>query len=344
MGYSGLIFNTVTQFILQAQKTKQVVKRNDLDKLTEVWVGPAGGEDAFIPAIGAQHSQYNLMRLAAADSRQMPGLVVEVSLHYQGKLENSGSGTYTSVPTINRYFLDGELSYQEGSATYSLRYTGRCVELNFITNLVPNGNPTYLGLATGYSGIQNQWEMVTEQNLSTSGETIGTGAPYSRMDCTDVRIEDSADGWYKITETYQTRMYPGVVYHGPPPSPRPQGTAGNHLISAPSAQSTSGDDQLNAQAAGGVQIPVTYPAGSGGQGSGINPDPAFYTEQEYVNADTTTTTGLDPNATSDQQAAGSAAASDSQSTDTFSLYLGLGLGGGTTSVKAKPSVSRRLHF
>jgi hypothetical protein len=337
MGYSGLIFNSVTSFVLQPQKTKQIVKRNDLDKLLEVYVGPAGGEDAFIPQIGAHHHQYNLMRFIGAETRQMPGLVVEVSLHYQGKLIHSGSGTYTSVPTINRYFLDGEISYQEGQYTYSLRYTGRCVQMSFITNLVPNGNPTYLGLAKGYSGIENQWSMVTEDNLSipASGETIKTGLPYERMDCTDVRIEDDADGWYKITETYQTRMYPGMIFHSPPP---PQISAGNHLISAPESTQQADTQQAATKAAesqDGVHIPITYPKDSQG-----NID---YTNPEYVNADVITNFGMSPDSSSDGQTAGSAAASDWTSQDSFSQTWSF-LGAGTTMLPVKGSISSKLTF
>ena len=79
MASTGIIFSSVTSFVLSPLKTKRKVKRDDLDSLQEVWTGPAGAEDSFIPAIGTRHPDYNLMTLIDAGTKQLPGLVVEVT-------------------------------------------------------------------------------------------------------------------------------------------------------------------------------------------------------------------------------------------------------------------------
>jgi len=211
MPSTGIIFNSVTAFVLSPAKTKRRVKRDDLDTLQEVWTGPAGGEDSFIPVIGTRHPDYNLMTLIDASIKQLPGLVVEVTLDYHGKLENTGTSSYTSVPTISRYWSEGEVGYQYGVMTMARRYTGRCVTFAYVTNRVPTGNPTNLGTAKEYLGFKNVWDQVINQGLPPApGSTITTQRPpIQQMTCTDVKTEDTADGWYRVTETYQSRMFPG---------------------------------------------------------------------------------------------------------------------------------------
>src|ERR1700746_889961 len=111
-----IIFNSITQFVIQPERTKHRVKRDDLDTLIEVWVGPQGAEDTFISPFGSVHPAYNLMTLMDSAVKEMPALVAEVTLTYQGKLDNAGSTGYTSVPTINRYWSEGEVSYQVNSS------------------------------------------------------------------------------------------------------------------------------------------------------------------------------------------------------------------------------------
>jgi hypothetical protein len=204
-----VVYSSVTKFVLQPQKTKKKSKRDALDSLTEVWVGPAGGEDSFIPAIGTTHSSYNLMTLINATTKQMPGLVVEVSLDYHGKLYSSPNGRYTSVPTISRHWADSEITYQQGYYTYALRYTGRCVQISYITNNTPSGNETNLGLAKEFLGFTNQWTQIV--SINPGGGRASSESPVQRMTCTDVKIDDSANGWFKVTETYQSKMFPGTV-------------------------------------------------------------------------------------------------------------------------------------
>jgi len=208
---SGIIFSSVTSFVLSPGKTKRRVKRDDLDTLSEVWTGPAGAEDGFIPQIGTKHRLYSLMTLIDASTKQLPGLVVEVTLNYHGKLDNTGTSSYTSVPTISRYWAEGEVGYQSGVATMARRYTGRCVTIAYITNRPPSGNPTNIGLAGEFMGFRNVWDQVVNQGLPPlPGSTITTQLePIEQMACTDVRTEDTADGWYKVTENYQSRMFPG---------------------------------------------------------------------------------------------------------------------------------------
>jgi len=208
---SGILFSSVSSFVLSPGKTKRRVKRDDLDTLQEVWTGPAGAEDSFIPQLGTRHPQYSLMTLIDASTKQLPGLVVEVTLDYHGKLDNTGTSSYTSVPTISRYWSEGEVGYQFGVMTMARRYTGRCVTFVYITNRVPSGNPTNLGTAKEFMGFKNVWDQVVNQGLpAPPGSTITTQLPpIEQMSCTDVRTEDSADGWFRVTETYQSRMFPG---------------------------------------------------------------------------------------------------------------------------------------
>lgn len=227
---SGLIFSTVAQFVLQPERTKVVTKRDNLDTLAEVYTGPAGGEDSFIPAIGSQHPNYNLMTLISGNTKQMPALVVEVTLNYQGKLANSGTGRYTSVPTISRYWQEGEIGYEEGYYTYSHRYTGRCVTINYITNNIPSGNESNLGLAKEFLGFTNEWKQLV--SINPGGGFTVSQLPIKKMTCTDVRIEDQGDGWFKVTETYMSRMFPGTatMSTGASQIPAPQRQTGPFIV------------------------------------------------------------------------------------------------------------------
>jgi hypothetical protein len=201
-----IIFNSVTQFEIQPERTKRRVKRDDLDTLSEVWVGPTVFEDAFTPSVGAAHPEANLMTVINTSIKRMPAGVSEVTINYQGKLDNSGTNGYTSVPTISESWMEGEVSFSDGGATYSLRYTGRCCEVSYITNRRPTGNPTNIGLSKEFLGFTNVWQVLTGL---TPGGSSGTGAPIEQIACTDVKVEDKADSWYRVSETYQSRMFPG---------------------------------------------------------------------------------------------------------------------------------------
>lgn len=237
----AVIFNSVTWFEIQPERTKTRVKRDDLDTLTEIFTGPSVYEDIFVPANGSVHSSYNLMTVISTSIRRMPADVSEITVNYHGKLDNSGASGYTSIPTISKSWMEGEVSYQvSGSAgytqmplpgsgfgpltytqlgivTYSRRYTGRCVSLAYVTNRVPTGEPTQIGFAKSFLGFQNIWDTMT--GFSAGMVLSGAGSTIEKMACTDVRVEDRADGWYRVTEMYQSRMFPGAAgYQFAPPS------------------------------------------------------------------------------------------------------------------------------
>jgi hypothetical protein len=289
----ALIFNSITQFVIQPERTKKRVKRDELDTLTEVWVGPIGAEDSFIPPFGSRHSAYTLMTLMDSAVKEMPALVAEVTLTYQGKLDNAGGTGYTSVPTINRYWSEGEVSYQvnssagytifaagigyetisqPGVASYSRRYTGRCVEIAYITNRLPSGFATQLGAARGSLGFLNVWD--TFSGFSAGTRISGAGMPFEQIVCTDVKVQDLATGWYKVTETYQSRMFPGDP--GIPISTSAgTGTGGNTLgFPKPSAP---GDNQ--AQTTGPISLKT--------DSAGYPTDPTQYNQMMAANADAT---------------------------------------------------------
>jgi hypothetical protein len=288
MASAGLIFNSVTSFVLSPQKTKRKVKRDDLDTLQDVWTGPAGAEDGFIPVIGTRHPDYNLMTLIDAGTKQLPGLVVEVTLSYHGKLDNTGTSSYTSVPTISRYWAEGEVGYQSGTLTLARRYSGRCVTFAYITNRVPTGNPTNLGTAKEFLGFKNVWDQVVNQGLPPPpGSTITTQRPpIEQMTCTDVRTEDTADGWYKVIETYQSRMFPGeTITEVIPQLPiflgfKPlfnDGTSGTPKTSD-TAQESANQTNAAAQTAGdkaGVTVPVSTSGAALDVAQSTGLDPAY---------------------------------------------------------------------
>jgi hypothetical protein len=242
----ALIFNSISQFVIQPERTKRRVKRDDLDTLTEVWVGPSDQEDIFVPQVGHPHSDFSLMTVINTSIKRMPANVSEVTISYQGKLHGSGTDDYSSTPTASQYWSEGEVSYQaalsrmvlgplgfvqeSGIATYSQRYTGRCVAIAYITNVRPTGNPSNIGLATDYLGFTNIWQTMT--GFQAGVTAAGGGSPISKITCTDVRIEDRAEGWYRVTETYQSRKFPGDV-------PIPAGE-----IATNTATGTSGADGL----------------------------------------------------------------------------------------------------
>jgi hypothetical protein len=206
----ALIFNSVTEFVIQPERTKKRVKRDDLDTLTEVWVGPSDLEDTFVPAIGNQHQDFSLMTVISSSIKRLPMYVSEVTIEYQGKLEGGGSIQYTSVPTISQYWAEGEVAMGSGGTTISRRYTGRCVQIDYLTNRRPSGNPSNIGLAKEFLGFTNVWDQTT----SFGASNVIIRAPIEKLSCTDVRVEDKADGWYRVTETYQSRMYPGESIQG----------------------------------------------------------------------------------------------------------------------------------
>jgi hypothetical protein len=213
----SLIFNSITQFEIQPERTKKRAKRDDLDTLSEVWVGPSALEDTFVPAIGTVHHDFSLMTVIASSIKRLPMYVSEVTIEYHGKLDNYGTTQYTSVPTISQHWAEGEVSMGSGGTTISRRYTGRCVQIDYLTNRRPTGNPTNIGLAQEFLGFTNVWDQVT--SFGSSATIIGP--PIKKLSCTDVKIDDKADGWYRVTETYQSRMYPGVSISGAPGTPTP---------------------------------------------------------------------------------------------------------------------------
>ena len=230
----AIIFNSITQFEIQPERTKRRVKRDDLDTLSEVWVGPSVYEDSFVPAVGARHPDFNLMTVISTSIKRLPASVSEVTINYQGKLDSSGASTYTSAPTISLSWMEGEVSYQTaytmqvqvgtgsgtyyvypqvGVNTYSRRYTGRCCQVAYITTRRPTGNPTNIGLANDFLGFTNVWETLSSYQAGTAPSL--QGPPIEQMVCTDVRVEDKADGWYRVTETYQSKQFPGPAVRAP---------------------------------------------------------------------------------------------------------------------------------
>lgn len=273
MDPNGLIFNSVSQFVIQAGRTKRWVKRDELDTLSEVWVGPSNIEDSFVPMIGSKHPDYSLMRVISVDAnRQAPGVTI-VTLNYQGKLKNGG--LYVSPPTISPYWSEGEVSFTRtisvytsaggtsavgvgqqnvGAQSINRRYTGRCVEIAFITNGVPTGKPTNLGLAKGWLGFSNVWDIAgtIQYGVQAAGGVI------QQMACTDVRIEDTADGWYHVKETYQSRMFP---FGGPVPIPGFGMSGGNTISKYDTWPSTNNDLSPGMKAS--AQVAYTGEGGSG---------------------------------------------------------------------------------
>lgn len=314
MNGNGIIFNSVSWFVQLPDRTKTRVKRDDLDTMAEVFTGPSAYEDTFVPSVGMQHPLYNLMTVISTDVRRMPAAVSEVTVHYQGKLANSGATGYTSVPTINKSWMEGEVTYQvngttayaapfvvgsgfniysytvQGILSYSRRYTGRCVEIAYITNRIPTGEPTQIGAATGFLGFQNIWDTMT--GFSTGMQLTGAGTPIQQMACTDVRVEDRADGWYRVTEMYQSRMFPGKAgYQYAPPT-----------VSAPAAQKNIASDttaQGTDPNANPNQNVITFggsAAGSAAQGAASDGGYSLGgSASDTVGAQTAQQTGMDPN-------------------------------------------------
>jgi hypothetical protein len=231
----------------------------------------------------------------------MPASVSEVTINYQGKLDSSGQSQYTSVPTVNQYWAEGEVSYQinssisltiqgstpgsystitqTGVASYSHRYTGRCCEIVYLTNRRPTGNPTDLGLSNEFLGFTNEWELFS--GFQPGAKITGGGLPIKKLTCTDVKIDDRADGWYRVIETYQSRQFAQATIAAPSGGsgiavkPTQPGTA---VINAGSASggSTQGSATNTFQHYYGQQPPTSDP----------NTQPNQY--------DTAQATGMDP--------------------------------------------------
>jgi hypothetical protein len=297
----SLIFNSIVQFEIQPERTKRRVKRDDLDTLMEVWTGPSDQEDIFVPTIGTVHPQFNLMTVIDTSVKRMPASVSEVTIDYHGKLDSSGQSQYTSVPNINQYWSEGEVSYQinssvsltiQGSApglystiiqvgvmTYSHRYTGRCCEIVYLTNRRPTGNPTNLGLSNEFLGFTNEWDLLS--GFQPGAKITGGGQPIKKLTCTDVKIEDRADGWYRVTETYQSRQFAQATIAAPSSGsiavkPTQPGTAAVINAGGSSGGSTAGSATNTFQHYYGQQPTVSDP----------NTQPNQY--------DTAQATGMDP--------------------------------------------------
>jgi hypothetical protein len=327
----ALIFNSITQFVQQPERTKRRVKRDDLDTLTEVWTGPSDQEDIFVPPVGSVHPQFNLMTVIDTSIKRMPASVSEVTINYQGKLDSSGSGAYTSVPEASTHWAEGEVSYQRaagtsipgmpgsgfgvitapGVATYSRRYTGRCVDITYLTNRRPTGNPTNIGLANDYLGFINEWEILTGFQ---GGATIsGSSTTIKQMTCTDVKVEARADGWYRVTETYQSRQFPGAVSMNQPL---------NAISIRNTPSSGVGGNSWAAQEAGAVQSQAAAQWAALGQSSSLPMSPAGSVGESIRQE-----TGMDP-AWTDLQSAIPVAAT---ATSTFETDTGVGSGSATLS-------------
>jgi hypothetical protein len=300
-----VLFSSVTAFVEQVGRQKSWEKRDTLDTLTRIYTGPTALLDKFTPVNGARDAQYSLMTVLSAKSKDLgQGIgVSELTVNYHGKLANGTA--YMSVPTISTSWSEGEVGWtsavmggesqpgftiSSGTVKWTHRYTGRNVVLAYITNYRPSGNPTLAGTAKGYMGFTNEADYLV--SFSSSIEATAAYAP--NMLCSDLRIEDVADGWFKVTETYQSRYLPASIsipqnkiYYSTTMADVPLGGGGTvtreHIdfVKNPAAPAAN-------QAQGGWQAanPDT-PSGSSPPGS--------------VGADTAAVTGIDPASQAESQ-------------------------------------------
>src|SRR5260370_20650335 len=202
----GIVLKRITQFVQQPERTKRRVKRDDLDTLTEVWVGASYAEDYFVPRIGAAHAESNLMTVIDTSIKRMAAGVAEVTINYHGKLDNSGTSGYTGVPDISQSWMEGEVSYSQGGFTYSRRYTGRCCQISYITNRRPTGHPTNIGLSKAFLVFTHVWEIAT--GFTPGGGSGGTRTPTSKITCPDSKVEEKADGWDRALQSAPNWRFP----------------------------------------------------------------------------------------------------------------------------------------
>jgi hypothetical protein len=288
-----VLFSSITAFVEQVNRQKRWEKRDMLDTLIRIYTGPTEQVDGFKPANGSPDAQYNLMTVLRATDKDLGHGrgVSEVTVEYQGKL-TSGS-RYTSTPTISTSWSEGEVSYSQASVlqngapvtySYSHRYTGRNVTIAYITNFRPSGEPTNLGIAKGYMGFSNQFDILSGISYSVG---VSSGSPISDMRCTDVRVEDLADGWFRVTETYQSRMFPGDASGSP--------LAGKMFYSTVLVDSSSGGQQDQAGSSGyvsGLAAALAAATAAVDQPGYSGPLPS--SPSGSVGADTALNTGLDP--------------------------------------------------
>jgi hypothetical protein len=89
-------------------------------------------------------------------------------------------------------------------ASYSRRYDGFCADFAYITNARPSGaNPKFENQAQPYLGFQNVFDILT--GLQAGNQMFSQGV-MQQLCCTNVAIQDRADGWYEVTESWQSRM------------------------------------------------------------------------------------------------------------------------------------------
>jgi hypothetical protein len=295
-----VLFSSITQFVEQVNRQKRWEKRDTLDTLVRIYTGPTEQVDGFKPNNGAPDAQYNLMTVIRATDKDLGHGrgISEVTVEYQGKLTSGGQ--YTSVPTISTSWSEGEVSYTQSSTTYpagapvtysySHRYTGKNVAIAYITNFRPSGQPTNLGLAKGYLGFTNEFDILTAVTYNVGG---GSGGYFSDIRCTDVRIQDLADGWFRVTETYQSRIFPSGASGSP--------IAGKIFYSSKLVDNTLGQGSTDNYYAS-VDAAAAGQASANAAGQSLPSSPVG-----SVGADTVTNTGLDPAWTADQQSTGAAA-------------------------------------
>src|SRR4029077_382383 len=108
-----------------------------------------------------------LMTVISTSIKRLPMYVSEVKIEQHGKLDNYGAIQYTSVPNISQHWAEGEGAMGSGGTIVSRRYTGRCVQIDYLTNRRPTGNPTNIGLAQEFLGFTNVWDQVTSFGPST---------------------------------------------------------------------------------------------------------------------------------------------------------------------------------
>jgi hypothetical protein len=182
--------------------------------------------------------------------------------------------------------------------SYSHRYTGRNVTMAYVTNFRPSGEPTNLGIAKGYMGFSNQFDILSGISYSVG---VSSGSPISDIRCTNVAVQDLADGWFRVTETYQSRMFPGDAQGAP--------LAGKMFYSTVLVDSSSGQQQDNAGSSGyesglaaaiaaataAVDNPATLAAAAVSESASARAQSSLpISPPGSVAADTALNTGLDP--------------------------------------------------
>lgn len=240
------ILTNVLAFVEQPGRRVIQQKRNSLDTLDAIFIGPTSQELNNMPAWGSRHRSFPFMTCETAEVTSREGGLSEIHAHYVGKIF-SNTSVIVTTPVISTSWHEQSLSWTTNTAkvdhvispavyapaidihrfpdhlltpavhtlgylmiSYAMRYTSKAVTFKYLTNVRPvTGdafNGTFAAAATGFLGLRNYDVQAMASSVTLDPAQALIAEPIQLDSLTDVQVNDLDNGWFECSEVYMRRF------------------------------------------------------------------------------------------------------------------------------------------